>query len=328
MSEDVKTALVPVAAAPLGSPADLAELVDRANAYRVDVRAPATRRAYASDFAAFKAWCEARGLAPLPATHATVAVYLAALADQGRRPSSLYRALSGIAHAQRRAGHDWRRSHPAVVEVMAGIKRKHGTQPEQKAPVEDAELARLVGGLGDGLAAHRDRAVLMVGWWGAFRRSALVALTVADVQRTREGMIVTLRRSKTDQEGKGALTGIPFAMDASLCAVRALDQWLAAAGITEGPLFRGIDRHGRLSPHALSDRTVALIVQRAAVGAGLDPSRLAGHSLRAGFATTAARAGRSLDAIMRQTHHKCPKVARGYVRLAEVFHGNAAVGLR
>jgi integrase len=133
-----------------------------------------------------------------------------------------------------------------------------------------------------------------------------------------------LRRARQRREG-GQTTR---AHAASLCAVHGLDRWLAAAGITEGPLFRGIDRHGRLSPRALSDRSVALIVQRAAVGAGLDPARRGGHSLRAGFATTAARAGKSLDATMRQTHHKSPQVARSYVRLAEVFPGNAAVGLR
>src|SRR6202042_2991166 len=121
---------------------------------------------------------------------------------------------------------------------------------------------------------------------------------------TRDGLIVTLKRSKTDQDGRGVEKGIPYASTPALCPVRALRAWLDAAGIEAGPIFRGVDRHGRVSSERITDRTVARIVQRCALAAGLDPSRFAGHSLRAGFATTAAQKGKSLDAIMRQTGHK------------------------
>ena len=318
----------------LPSPPELAlpleDQVKSAKGYAADSRAPATRRAYLHDWDGFSAWCKTHGLVSLPAAPAIVAVYLSALADAGRRPTSIKRALSGIAHAHRTRGVDWRRAHPAITEVMNGIKRRHGIEPvSQKAPVQGDELELLVGALEPGtLAGLRDRALLTMGWWGAFRRAELVSLRCEDLTKSADGLTVRLQRSKNDQEGHGQSKGVPYARDPKVCAVRALEAWLTAAGITTGPLFRGVDQWGHVSEDALSDRTVARIVQRTAEAAGLDASRLAGHSLRSGFATTAARAGRSLDAIMRQTLHKCPKVARSYVRLAEVFQGNAAVGLR
>jgi site-specific recombinase XerD len=311
----------------LATPQPLEQLVERAKAYTVDARSTATRRAYLSDFNAFEAWCSRQGLPSAPTTPAAVAVYLAALADAGRKASTIERALAGIAWAQRARGFEWQKAHPAISTVMTGIRRKHGTAPTQKAPVVDQELALLVGTLGDDLRGLRDRALLTMGWFGAFRRSELVALTVADVNREREGLVVAVRRSKGDQEGRGAEKGIPYASSPALCPVRALEAWLEAATITEGPIFRAVDRHGRIAGEGLSDRTVARIVQGAAERAGLDPKAFAGHSLRAGFATTAARKGKSLDAIMRQTLHKSEEVARGYIRHAKLFDDNAAVGL-
>lgn len=313
---------------PVGTPLALAELVDRARAYASDARASSTRRAYASGFDAFERWCKANALVPLPATPATVAVYLAALADSGRRVPTIVRAHASIASAHRAKGFPWPRSHPAIAEVMTGIRRRLGVAPQtQKAPVVDETLSALLATLDDNLVGARDRAILTWGFFGAFRRSELVALNVADVAHVREGLVVTVRRSKGDQEGKGAPKGLPFASDANACPVRALAAWLATSAVTDGPLFRSIDRHGNVSASALGDRSVALIVQRAATAAGLDAATLGGHSLRAGFCTTAAKKGKSLDAIMRQTLHKSESVARSYIRHAKVFDDNAAVGL-
>jgi integrase len=307
--------------------AELEALVSRANGYAADVSARSTRRAYGGDFRAFEAWCGARGLAALPATPATVAVYLAALAGEGMRASTIGRALAGIVHGHRERGYLWPRGEPTTAKVLRGIRRRHGVAPVQKAALGDADLAAMVGVLGGELADLRDRALLTLGWLGAFRRSELVALRLEDVTRVPEGLLVRVRRSKGDQEGRGAEKGIPYAAQAGLCAVRALDAWLEASGITSGPLFRAVDRGGRVHPHALNDRSVARIVQRVAAEAGLDPKRVGGHSLRAGFATTAARKGKSLDAIMRQTLHRSERVARSYIRHATVFDDNAAVGL-
>ena len=319
-----QTALTIVTPAPI-VPLEL--LVERAREYAADSRASSTRKAYLTDFAQFEAWCTRQELKASPATPAAVAVYLAALADRGQKASTIERALAGIAWAERARGYVWPKGHPAITSVMTGIRRRHGTAPSQKAPVVDLELAAMIATLGEGLAGLRDRALLTMGWFGAFRRSELVALDVADIAHVREGFVVTLRRSKGDQEARGAEKGIPYASNTELCPVRALAAWLAASAITEGSIFRGVDRHSRLSPVALSDRSVALIVQRAAKSAGLDAKSVGGHSLRAGFATTAAKKGKSLDAIMRQTLHKSEKVARGYIRHGKLFDDNAAVGL-
>lgn len=311
----------------LPTPSDLASLMERAKEYAADARAGSTRKAYEADFRNFEQWCALQGLDAMPATPAAVAVYLTHLADSGRKVATIERALTGIVHAHRSRGVDWPRAHPAIANVMAGIRRRVGTAPTQKAPVVDELLAAMLATLNEDLRGHRDRALLTLGWSGAFRRSELVALTVANVARSSEGLIVTVRRSKGDQEGRGAEKGIPYASRAAYCPVRSLDAWLGAAGITEGPLFRYIDRHGRVHAEALSDRSVARIVQRTAERSGLDPTTVGGHSLRAGFATTAAKRGKSLDAIMRQTLHKSERVARSYIRHAKLFDDNAAVGL-
>jgi integrase len=209
---------------------------------------------------------------------------------------------------------------------MAGICRSLHARPAGKAPIGDEDLVAMVGTLGVDLAGLRDHALLCLGWFGAFRRSELVSLDMADVAFTRDGAIVTIRKSKTDQEGQGIEKGIPFAGNPALCPVRALRAWLDAARIEAGPLFRSLSRRGKLGGR-LSDKAVARTVKRCAKTVGLDASHLAGHSLRSGFATTAARKGKSLDAIMRQTGHKSERVARGYIRHATLFTDNAAAGL-
>lgn len=306
----------------------LEELVAVARGYFADRRAQSTRRAYETDFRNFEAWCAAHGLPSLPAAPPTVAVYLAALADAGKRPSTVERALCAIASEHRWTDAPWERASPTIVQVMRGIRRRHASEPTpRKAALSDEDLERLVGTTGEGRVGLRDRAVLTLGWMGAFRRGELVALRVEDVTRTRDGLVVRVNRSKSDQEGRGAEKGLPYASRPSVCPVRALEDWLAVAGISSGPIFRGVDRFGRIGEAALSDRSVARIVQRAAAAAGLDPSTVAGHSLRAGFATTAARKGKGLDAIMRQTLHRSERVARTYIRVAGLFEHNAAVGL-
>lgn len=305
---------------------ELGELAEAALGYLAAGKAPSTRRAYARDAAAFASWCESKGLEAMPASPATVGLYLAALAEEGRKVSTIERALAAIGAEQRAAGHGWPKGHPAIAGVMKGIRRSLGVAPSRKAPVMGDELARLVGTLGVDLAGLRDRALLTLGWFGAFRRSELVGLDVAAVRFTTEGVVVTVARSKTDQEGHGIEKGIPYAGNVAVCPVRSLRAWLDAAGIEGGPLFRGVDRHGNVSSARMSDRTVARIVQRSAKDAGLEAS-VAGHSLRAGFATTAAARGKGLDAIMRQTGHRSERVARIYIRHANLFTDNAAAGL-
>ena len=303
-------------------------LVESARRYISQGKAKSTRRAYRSSFAGFEGWCATRGLCACPSPPAVVAVYLAALADAGGAVATLEKMLAAIAHEHRSRGFVWPRGEPAVRETMAGIRRTLGTAPGvKKAPVGDGELASLVATLGDGLAGLRDRALLTLGWSSACRRSELVALDVADLAFQTEGLHLRVRRSKNDQEAKGLDKGVPYASSPALCAVRAVRAWLDAAGITEGAVFRAVSRHGGVATSRLSDRTVARVVQRAALAAGMDPARYGGHSLRSGFMTTAAEKGRPLEAIMRQTGHKSERVARGYLQHATVFINNPAKGL-
>ncbi len=177
------------------------------------------------------------------------------------------------------------------------------------------------------LVGIRDRAILLVGFVGAFRRSELVALDVEDVAAHAAGLVVILRRSKVDQEPRGFAKAIPYGGDTATCPVTAMKAWLEAARITSGPLFRSIDRHGNVAPDRTSGLTVARVVKRAALAAGLDAERFSGHSLRLGFVTTAARRGCSERSIANQTGHRSMPVLRGYIRRANVFEENAAVAV-
>ncbi len=316
-----------VAAEPVLAVGPLQEMAGRARDYAGQARAANTVRAYRADWADFTAWCAAHDLAPLPAAPATVALYLTHLAGAGRKVSTLQRRLSAIAQAHKAAELESPTGHATVRTVWAGIRRQHGVAPAGKAPLVTAELRRLVEGLPDTLAGHRDRALLLLGFAAALRRAELISLDVDDMAVTGDGLVVSLRRSKTDQEGQGRTIGVPYGSRPQTCPVRALQAWLAASGLSEGPLFRPINRHGQVGAERLSDRAVALIVKRAAEAAGLDPARYAGHSLRAGLATAAAQAGVSERAIMQQTGHRSVTMVRRYIRDGSLFRDNAAAAV-
>ena len=307
-------ALVPVA------------LLDAARTFAAEAKAPATRRAYTGAWRAFAAWTAAHGCAALPASPETVALYLTHLAEAGRRVSSIDQALAAITGAHRVAGFPSPRTSPVVQEVARGIRRTVGVAPHQKAPVRVSELRAMLAAGVEGRIGRRDRALLLLGFASALRRAELVALTVADVVDGVDGLTVTVRRSKTDQAGEGRRIGIPFGSTPETCPVRAVRAWLTEAGITEGPLFRSVTRHGGLGAR-LSGRAVARIVQGHAAAVGLEAAQFGGHSLRAGFATAAAQAGKSERAIMAQTGHRSINMVRRYIREGSLFTDNAAAGL-
>lgn len=303
---------------------------DRAREFIHAAKAPATLRAYRADWSDFNLWCASHGFIALPAEPQTVALYLADRADT-LKPTTLNRRLAAIAKAHSAAGYDSPASlrHAVVSEVLKGIRRTKGTAPACKSPLLVGQLKAALRESREDLLGVRDRALLLIGFAGAFRRSELVSLDVADVAFTDDGLVVTLRRSKTDQEGEGRKIGIPHGSKPSTCPVRALRTWLEGAGIVAGPLFRSVDRHGKLSTLRLSDRGVAIAVKRAAELAGLDASAFAGHSLRSGLATSAAAAGASERSIMDQTGHRSVQMVRRYIRGGSLFRDNAAaqVGL-
>lgn len=303
-------------------------LVERAKEYMSQAKADNTLRAYRADWREFSTWCLRNERTPLPASPETVVLYLTARAGVCRT-STLQRRLSAISQAHKAAGYETPTTAQAVRSVWAGIRRTHGTAQSGKEPVQTAELRLMLAALPPNVKGIRDRALLLVGFAGAFRRAELVALDVADVEFNGDGLVVTLRRSKTDQEGTGRKVGIPYGSNPSTCPVRSLKAWLEASCITEGALFRPINRHMQLQSGRLSDKAVALVVKQAAEGAGLDPARYAGHSLRAGLATSAAAAGASERSIMAQTGHKSVNMVRRYIRDGSLFRENAAakVGL-
>lgn len=325
------TDLVPASEAAL---VQLHQTAERARDFIAQGQAASTGRAYRTDWADFTTWCQERGRVPLPALPATVALYvtdLAAPADPAqtsRKVSTIQRRLASISQAHKLDGHESPTASPEVRAVMKGIRRELGTAQAGKQPAVTEVIRAMVEHLPDTILGRRDRALLLVGFAGAFRRSELVALTLADVRFAHEGLIITLRRSKTDQEGLGATKGITYGSNPDTCPVRALQRWIDEAKLTDGPLFRSL-KHGKLQPHGLDGRDVARLVKRAAKGAGLDPTSFSGHSLRAGLATAAAAAGVSERAIMNQTGHKSLTVMRRYIREGSLFRDNASgqVGL-
>ena len=284
-------------------------------------KSEATRRGYRSDFAGFSRWCADRGVEPLPASPGAVAAFLAAEATAGAKASTLSRKLAAIRYAHRLAGVPSPTEVEQVRAVMRGIRRDRGAAPSQKAAATGERIKAMLAHMPDTLKGKRDRALLAFGMAGAFRRSELVALQVSDLERVPEGLRVTIRRSKTDQEGAGHV--IAILRGSKLKPVRAVLDWLDAAGITSGPVFRGINRHGQVSTEALTPQTVALVVKQYADAAGLDPDEFAGHSLRAGFLTSAAEAGADVLRMMEVSRHKRVETVRGYVRRANLFRNHA-----
>ncbi len=207
---------------------------------------------------------------------------------------------------------------------MRGIRRTLGTAKIKKVPATAERLLAMAANTGANLKGLRDRALLLIGFAGALRRSELVALNIEDIEEAPDGMKITIRHSKTDQEGAGQTIAIPFGKIA--CPVAALKEWITAAGISSGALFRSVNRHGKVGER-LTDQSVSDIVKEHAERLRLDPTQFAGHSLRAGFLTSAAARGASIFKMMDVSRHRSVDTLRGYVRDAELFKDHAGAGL-
>ena len=288
---------------------------------------PNTKRAYLSDFAHFEEWCHTRGLQSFPAAPGTMVLYLTDLSERYKL-ATIERRRAAVVQVHK-AGNQPPPLDGQVSLTMKAIRHKLSRRQSQKAPATIDHIARMVTTCDTTAPGIRDRALLLVGFAGAFRRAELVALNVEDIALVPEGLAVTIRRCKTDQTGEGEKIGIPYGKNKHTCPVRSLKAWLTEAGITAGPVFRGIDRHGNVQPRRLTPQSVALVVKRAAAASGLDESLFGGHSLRAGLATSAAAAGVEERLIANQTRHKSMTVLRRYIRDGSLFRGNAAgkVGL-
>jgi integrase len=315
--------------------AELRETAEGAAEFLRAARAQATRDAYASDWKQFTAWIESHGLDPLPADPRMVALWASHMARAlKRRPSSIRRMLTAIGTIHRRAGHPNPCDHEIVREEMRGIANTLGVRPKRAAPLLIPHLEAIVSSMGDGLRAVRDRAIVLVGWSGAMRRSEIAGLRAEDLTFLDKGVSVLIRRSKTDQEGKGEHVALFYATRTTLCPVRAIQAWMREAKITEGPLFVRLSSH-RTDPQIIADplspEMIRYVVQVWTERAAVQPEQIgavfSAHSLRAGFITEAARNGRAEWTIAKQSRHKSADVLRSYIRVADAFEGNAGEGL-
>lgn len=297
--------------------------LDQARQYARQSKAESTLRGYRSDWREFFAWCESHNVCPLPATPESVAAYIAECAGH-LKVGSIQRRINAIAEAHKTVNVDSPTHSGLVRATLKGIRRVKGTAPAQKAAALIDDIRAMVDSADAGLIGLRDAALVLIGFAGAFRRSELVGLTVEDCVFSKDGLTVTLRRSKTDQEGAGRNIGLPYGSNPSTCPVRVLQDWLEQARITSGPVFRSINRHGHVQEGGLSGIDVARIVKKLAERAGLDATKYAGHSLRAGHATTAAIGGASERSIMNQTGHRSVQMVRRYIRDGSLFRENSA----
>ena len=292
----------------------------RVNDYVREALSENTRRAYRTDLRHFLEWG-----GDIPATDAMVAEYLADHAGI-LAVATLKRRVASIAKGHAMKGFASPTSSALVQSTLRGIIRAHGSPQKAAKPLLVEDLLRIMPMLGEGMKDSRDRALLLVGFAGGFRRSELVALNCSDLEWVRQGLVVRVRRSKTDQEGVGRKVGIPHARG-RWCPVEALRQWLEEAGIEDGAVFRPVDRHRRVADTRLSGEAVSLLVKERAAALGMDPAKFSGHSLRAGLATSAALVGVSSWKIRQQTGHASDAMVARYIREGELFVGNAVGAL-
>ncbi|HVJ35193.1 MAG TPA: site-specific integrase [Terriglobia bacterium] len=295
---------------------------------------PETRKAYDRAYARFAAWCGQGGHSPLPTTPAIVGLYIAHLFSlkPARSIATIELAVAGIAYRNRMAGHALDRRHPAIAAVLAGCKRKRKQPPRQARPIVADELRRVLEVCRDDFAGKRNRALLLVAFYGALRGSELVGMKVEHLTESPAGYRLLIPSSKGDQEGEGQYIGLPRQSVAALCPVCAIKTWLQAADIESGPVFVRLDRRGRpeIYGNALTDRAWRMIVKELAKSAGFAPEDVAymsGHSLRAGHITTGYLKEVDEAQLQKQARHRDPRTTRLYNRQATVFLANSAKGL-
>lgn len=282
-----------------------------------------TLKAYTSDWDHFCNWCKSYNLSNLPASPETVAYYITDISSD-YKTSTLERRLATISKVHKLVDEESPISDPKVTELMKALRRTKGTKKRKVKPLLSPHVKKICDNLTSKLIDHRDRALLLIGFSGGFRRSELVSLKRSDIEKTQEGLIITLEKSKTDQEGSGRQIGITYGSNLQTCPVRSYLRWLDESGIEEGYIFRSITRHGRMKDSKLTAQSVALIVKKRVEEIGLDPSKFSGHSLRAGFVTEAFQNGASSIAVKNTTGHSTDRVLQEYYRPATLFENNAS----
>jgi site-specific recombinase XerD len=286
-----------------------------------------TIRAYKSDFNDFELFCIQNGFKSLPSEPKIISLYLTSLSSKNIKMSTLKRRLVSIGVVHKLKGHYLDTKHPLIIENIMGIKRRKGSTQNGKKPLLINNLKVLIKAINklniNPIIKFRDRTIILIGFSGGFRRNEIVSLNYDDIEFVPEGAKITLRKSKTDQYGEGFLKGIPYFDNPVYCPVISLQNWLKISEINSGPLFRRFSKGSKLTEMRLTDQTVALIIKKYLNLAGLDSKNYSGHSLRSGFATSAAESGAEERSIMAMTGHKSTEMVRRYIKEANIFKNNA-----
>ena len=290
-------------------------------------KASNTIRAYKSDFNDFGLFCAKNGLKSLPTEPKILALYLTYLSTKNIKMSTLKRRLVSIGVIHKLKGHYLDTKHPAIIENIMGIKRRKGSIQNGKKPLLINNLKLIINVIdqekNEKIKKLRDRSIILIGFSGGFRRNEIVSLNYEDLDFVEEGLKINLRRSKTDQFGEGSVKGLPYFENSKYCPVVSVRKWIEISKINSGPLFRRFIKGSKLSDKRLSDQTVALLIKDYLKIAGIESRNYSGHSLRSGFATSAAESGAEERSIMAMTGHKSTEMVRRYIKEANLFKNNA-----
>ena len=286
-----------------------------------------TIRAYKSDFNDFNIFCNQNGFNPLPTNPKIVSLYLTNLSKNDVKMSTLKRRLVSIGVIHKLKGHYLDTKHPSIIENIMGIRRRKGSIQKGKKPLLINNLKQVINVIDEQkkeeIKKIRDRSIILIGFSGGFRRNEIVSLDYEDLDFVQEGLKINLKRSKTDQFGEGLVKGLPYFENSKYCPVVSINEWIKISKIKTGALFRRFIKGSKLSKNRLTDQTVALLIKEYLKLAGIENTNYSGHSLRSGFATSAAEAGAEERSIMAMTGHKSTEMVRRYIRDANLFNNNA-----
>src|SRR6056300_1770306 len=290
-------------------------------------KAKNTVRAYKSDFKDFGLFCAQNGFKSLPSEPKIISLYLTHLSTRDIKISTLKRRLVSIGVIHKLKGYYLDTKHPSIIENIMGIKRRKGSVQQGKKPLLINGLKKVINvidkGKNEEIKKLRDRSIILIGFAGGFRRNEIVSLDYEDLDFVQEGLKINLRRSKTDQYGEGSVKGLPYFDNSQYCTVVSIRKWIEVSKINSGPLFRRFIKGSKLSDNRLSDQTVALLIKNNLKIAGIESRDYSGHSLRSGFATSAAQSGAEERNIMAMTGHKSTEMVRRYIKEANLFKNNA-----
>ena len=290
-------------------------------------KATNTVRAYKSDFKDFGLFCAQNGFKALPSEPKIVSLYLTYLSIKDNKMSTLKRRLVSIGVIHKLKGHYLDTKHPSIIENIMGIKRRKGSIQKGKKPILINDLKLIIDVIdqekNEDIKKLRDRSIILIGFSGGFRRNEIVALDYEDLNFVSEGLKIDIKRSKTDQFGEGSKKALPYFDNSQYCPVVSLQKWIKISKINSGSLFRRFSKGSKLSENRLTDQTVALLIKAYLQLAGIDSKNYSGHSLRSGFATSAAESGAEERSIMAMTGHKSTEMVRRYIKEANLFKNNA-----